>query len=189
MPTYLFYLILYGLPASVITFPADRRWAIMVLVFSSTFVFPALGTYFLYRQGRVKNMELNHQADRHLPFLFTTLCFALTAYLFFQEAYFDRLFFYVMALITLSVFLTLLFSFYFKISAHGVGLGGALGILLLLNKVVPETHLLYVILAAIVLSGLVLSARLELDAHSPPEVYSGFLLGFSLSFGMLMAAS
>ncbi|MGV3503779.1 MAG: hypothetical protein ACO1O1_08725 [Adhaeribacter sp.] len=188
MPTYLFYLILYCLPTSVITFQADRRWAIMVLVFTSTFVFPALATYFLYRQGRVKNMELENRPDRHLPFLFTTLCFALTSYLFFQEAYFDRLFFYVMALITLSVFLTLLFSFYYKISAHGVGLGGALGILLLLNKVVPETHLLYVILAAIVLSGLVLSARLELDAHSPAEVYSGFLLGFSLSFGMLMAA-
>jgi membrane-associated phospholipid phosphatase len=187
MPTYLFCIVLYWLPPSVITFPADRRWAIMVLVFCSTFLIPGLGTYFMYRQGYVGNMTLEHRPERNLPFFFTTLCFGVTAYLFYQEPYFDRLFFYLMILVTVSVFLTFLFSFRWKISAHAVGLGGALGILFLLNKLLPENQLLYLIVATIILSGLVLSARLALEAHSPAEVYSGFLLGFSISFGMLMA--
>jgi membrane-associated phospholipid phosphatase len=189
MPTYLFCIVLYLLPPSVITFPVERRWAILMLVFCSTFVIPGLGTYFMYRQGYVGNMTLEHRQERNLPFFFTSLCFGVTSYLFYQEAYFDRLFFYIMTLITLSVFLTLLFSFRWKISAHAVGLGGALGILFLLNKLLPENQLLYVIVAAIVLTGLVLSARLALEAHTPVEVYGGFLLGFSLSFGMLMATS
>jgi hypothetical protein len=189
MPTYLFCIVLYLLPPSVITFPVERRWAILVLVFSSTFMIPGLGTYFLYRHGYVDNLTLEHRPERNLPFFFTTICFGVTTYLFYQEAYFDRLFFYIMTLITLSVFLTFLFSLRWKISAHAVGLGGALGILFLLNQLLPENELLYLIVATIICTGLVLSARLELDAHSPAEVYSGFLLGFSLSFGMLLATT
>lgn len=188
MPTYLFGIILYLLPASVVTFPEERRWAILVLVGCSTFIIPGLGTYFMYHQGFVGSLTLENRPERNLPFFFTSVCFGVTSYIFYQEAYFDRLFFYIMMLITLSVFLTFLFSFRWKISAHAVGLGGALGILFLLNKLLPENQLLYIIIAAIILSGLVLSARLALDAHSPSEVYSGFLLGFSVSFGMLMAA-
>ena len=187
LPTYLFGIVLYGLPPAIITFPMERRWAVLVLVFCTTFIIPGLGTYFMYRHGYVGNLLLEHRPERNIPFFFTTVCFAITAYLFYQEAYFDRLFFYIMTLITLSVFLTFLFSFRWKISAHAVGLGGALGILFLLNKVLPENQLLYIIVAAIILTGLVLSARLELEAHSPAEVYSGFLLGFSVCFGMLMA--
>jgi hypothetical protein len=188
IPTYLFCIVLYLLPPSVVTFPVERRWAIVVLVFCSTFIIPGLGTYFLYRQGYVGGLTLEHRPERNLPFFFTGVCFAVTSYIFHQEAYFDRLFFYIMTLITLSVFLTFLFSFRWKISAHAVGVGGALGILFLLNKMLPENQLLYIIVVGIILSGGVLSARLALDAHSPAEVYSGFLLGFSLSFGMLMAA-
>jgi membrane-associated phospholipid phosphatase len=188
IPTYLFCIVLYLLPPSVVTFPVERRWAIVVLVFCSTFIIPGLGTYFLYRQGHVGGLTLEHRPERNLPFFFTAVCFGVTSYIFYQEAYFDRLFFYIMTLITLSVFLTFLFSFRWKISAHAVGVGGALGILFLLNKLLPENQLLYIIVVAIILTGLVLSARLALDAHSPAEVYSGFLLGFSLSFGMLMAA-
>lgn len=188
MPTYLFYIVLYHLPPAIITFPMDRRWAVLVLVFSSTFIIPGLGTYFMYRRGFVGNLQLEDRAERSVPFFFTTVCFGVTSYLFYQEAYFDRLFFYIMALITLSVFLTFLFSYRWKISAHAVGLGGALGILFLLNRLVAENQLLYLITAAIILTGLVLSARLELEAHTPAEIYSGFLLGFSVSLGMLMAA-
>lgn len=188
MPTYLFCILLYLLPSSVITFPMDRRWAVLVLVFCSTFIIPGLGTYFMYRQGFVADMQLANRPERNIPFFFTSVCFGVTSYLFYQEANFDRLFFYIMALITLSVFLTFLFSLYWKISAHAVGLGGALGILFLLNKILPEDQMLYIIIAAIILSGLVLSARLELEAHTPAEVYSGFVLGFSVSFGLLLTA-
>jgi membrane-associated phospholipid phosphatase len=185
MPTYLFSILLYLLPAAIITFPMERRWAVLVLVGCCTFIIPGLGTYFMHRQGYVRNLELEELPERHIPFFFTTVCFALTSYLFRQEAYFDRLFFYIMAIITMSVFLTLLFSLRWKISAHAVGMGGALGILLLLNKLLPENQMLYLLPAAILLAGLVLSARLALEAHTPGEVYSGFLLGFAVSFGML----
>lgn len=184
MPTYLFYIILYLLPQSVITFPTESRWIIMALMFFTTFVVPGLGTYYMYRNGYISNMEVADRPERNMPFFFTTVCFAVTSYLFYQENYFDRLLFYTMFLITLSVFLTYLFSFFWKISAHGVGVGGTLGILILLNALLPENNILYIVVAAIVMAGAVLSARLALDAHTSTEVYSGFLLGLSIGLGM-----
>ena len=156
----------------------------MAVMFFTTFVVPALGTYYMYRSGYISNMEVTERPERNMPFFFTAVCFAVTSYLFYQESYFDRLLFYTMSLITLSVFLTYLFSFFWKISAHSVGVGGTLGILILLNVLLPENFLLYIIIAAILMTGAVLSARLALDAHSTSEVYAGFILGISIGLGM-----
>ena len=178
VPTYLFGLVLYELPQSVITFPAESRWVILAIVFFTTFIVPGLGTYFMYRNGFVSSMHVENRPERSLPFFFTTVCFAVTSYLFYQELVFDRLLFYMMFLITLSVFLLYLVSFVWKMSAHGVGLGGGLGILLFLHANLPESQLLYVVVGAILIIGAVMSARLALQAHTPAEVYTGFLLGF-----------
>jgi hypothetical protein len=61
-----------------------------------------------------------------------------------------------------------------------------LGILLALNKVLPGAGLLTPILATIIISGAVLSARLALHAHTPAQVYTGFGAGLLL---VLTAAS
>jgi len=187
LPTYLFYIILYLAPQSLVTLPLESRWLVMVVVLLTTFVIPGVGTYYLYRQGFISSMQVEHLPERNLPFFFATVCFAVTSYLFYSQPYFDRLFFIMMVLITLSVFLTYLISFVWKISAHGVGLGGALGLFFVLNAYLPENELLYILVLLIILSGAVLSARLALDAHTPSEVYSGFLLGFSaVGAGMWM---
>jgi len=184
MPTFLFFVVLYVLPQSVVTFPPESRWLIIAIVFFSTFVIPGLGTYFMFRNGFISSLHVENRPERNLPFFFTTVCFAITSYLFYQEQYFDRLLFYIMFLITLSVFFTYLFSFRWKISAHSVGLGGTLGILLLFHALLPESPLLYIIAAAVLVAGAVMSARLALDAHTPAEVYSGFLIGFLVGWGL-----
>ena len=187
LPTYVFFIILYLSPQSLVTLPMASRWLVMVLVLLTTFVIPGVGTYYMYRNGFISSMQVENRPERNLPFFFAAGCFAITSYLFYSQPYFDRLFFIIMALITLSVFLTYLISFAWKISAHGVGMGGALGLLFVLNAYLPENELLYIVVLVIVLSGGVLSARLALDAHTPGEVYSGFLLGFSaVGAGMWM---
>ncbi len=188
LPTYLFLIIFYLLPQSVITFPLDKRWIIAAVVFFSTFVVPGLGTYTLYRSGLLASMQAETKEERGVPLFFTALCFTITSYLFYHEEYLDRLLFVIMSLITLSVFLTYLFSYFWKISAHGVGMGGALGILFFIHSQLPENALLYAIITLIIAAGAVLSARLALDAHTPTEVYSGFLLGFSIGMGMWLVA-
>ncbi|WP_051359746.1 hypothetical protein [Adhaeribacter aquaticus] len=184
VPTFLFFIIFYIIPASAITFPVESRWIILVMLFFTTCMVPGLGTYAMLRSGYIKSLQLEDRPERSMPFFFTSMCFATTTYMLYRESYFDRLLFYVMCLITISVFLTYLFSFFWKISAHSVGMGGLLSILLLLNTIIMDTSLLYTLVASIVLAGLVMAARLALDAHTPAEVYSGFALGFSTGLGM-----
>jgi len=74
-----------------------------------------------------------------------------------------------------------LFIFRLKTSLHLLSLGIAVGFFLLLS-----THYLIsflpVILILILISGLLASSRLYLKAHTPKEVYLGFLLGLISPF-------
>jgi hypothetical protein len=180
MPTYLFVIILYFLPVSSLSFPMQSRWIILSMIFFTTFMVPGLGAYALFRTGFIDSYEIDRREQRSKPLLFTAVCYAVTTYLFYTEPVFDQLFFFVMGVITASVFLAWFVSFFWKISAHGIGLGGALGVLLLVNKLMPEAGLLTPIVLVILVSGAVLSARLALHAHTPAQAYTGFATGLIL---------
>jgi membrane-associated phospholipid phosphatase len=64
-----------------------------------------------------------------------------------------------------------------------VAVGGLSGALLALCLFVPNPPLplLYGVLG---ISGLVLSSRLKLEAHTGAQVYAGYLLGFSCTFAL-----
>ena len=141
---------------------------------------PGLGAYAMFRTGFIDSYEIDRREQRSKPLLFTAVCYAVTTYLFYSEPVFDQLFFFVMGVITASVFQAWFVSFFWKISAHGIGLGGALGVLLLVNKLTPEAGLLAPIVLVILVSGAVLSARLALHAHTPAQAYTGFATGLIL---------
>jgi membrane-associated phospholipid phosphatase len=55
-----------------------------------------------------------------------------------------------------------------------------------LNKAVENGSLLWPTLIVLIVAGLVMSARLYLNAHTPREVLYGALAGFSIGFfGMI----
>lgn len=180
MPTYLFVIMLYFLPVASLSLPLQSRWVVLSMIFFTTFVVPGLGAYAMFRTGFIDSYELDRREQRSRPLLFTAVCYAVTTYLFYTEPVFDQLFCFVMGVITASVFLAWFVSFFWKISAHGIGLGGALGVLLLMNKLIPEAGLLSPIVLFILVSGGVLSARLALHAHTPAQAYTGFATGLIL---------
>jgi hypothetical protein len=66
-----------------------------------------------------------------------------------------------------------------------VGLGGATGFLLMLNLQQGADVLEFFILA-LLLSGVVGTARLSLDEHSPLQIYSGYLIGLTCMVGVFL---
>lgn len=182
MPTYLFAFIMYYLPMSALALTVRSRWIVLGLIFFTTFIIPGMGAFVMVRSGQLDSVEMDKREQRSLPLLFTTLCYSVTSYLLYREPAFDAIFYYVMGVVAVAVFLTYLISLFWKISAHGVGIGGGLGFLLVLNRLVPEASLAVPIAVAIVLAGAVLSARLALNAHTPEQVYAGFGCGLMLAF-------
>ncbi|MHA6249450.1 hypothetical protein ACXYMU_16020 [Pontibacter sp. CAU 1760] len=181
LPTYLFAVILYYMPASTLTLPFRVRWVVLAMIFFTTCIIPGIAAYSMVRFGHLDSVEMHKREQRGLPLLFTGACYAVTSYLLYSEAAFDAIFYFVMAIIAASVFLTYIISMFWKISAHGMGMGGALGLLLVLNWLAPDAMLVKPIAIAILLAGAVLSARLHLHAHTPAQVYAGFGSGLLLA--------
>jgi membrane-associated phospholipid phosphatase len=76
---------------------------------------------------------------------------------------------------------------FYKVSIHSLALWGGVGILLPLNKAADNGALLWPTMGIIVSAGLVMSSRLQLNAHVPREILVGSLLGFALGFsGMVI---
>lgn len=184
LPTYLFVLLLYYLPPEVFAYPPAGRRLIVVLVFILTFLLPVFGTLILQQAGFVASLTLDARTDRRWPLAVAAVCYTVLTVLFFRMSFFDYLFWMIMGVITASVYLTLVINQFWKISAHSMGLGGVLGLLVLLHSWLPETYLLYPVIAVLVISGAVISARLALGAHTTKQVYTGFFLGFMLGISL-----
>lgn len=181
LPTYLFAIILYYMPASMLTLPLQVRWVVLAMIFFTTFIIPGAAAVVMVRFGQLDSVEMSRREQRGLPLLFTAVCYAATTYLLYRESAYDAIFYFVMGIIAASVVLTFAVSQFWKISAHSVGMGGGLGLLLVLNNLAPEAMLVFPIAIALFLAGAVLSARLALHAHTPAQVYAGFGSGLLLA--------
>ena len=88
----------------------------------------------------------------------------------------------IMMIATILTLVATAVTFFFKISVHSLAVGGALGVLLPLNKA-ADGKLMMATAMMFVLAGLVMSARLYLQAHTQREVMygagAGFVVGFS----------
>jgi membrane-associated phospholipid phosphatase len=88
----------------------------------------------------------------------------------------------ILAAVSVCIGLVTLITLFWKISAHAVGTGGLLGFLFGIVYSFAAVELLYPTLVCVLAAGLLLSARLYLNAHTPAEVGAGFLLGLTICF-------
>ncbi len=132
-----------------------------------------------------KSIWMKTKEERVIPFIFITVYYGLCAYLFIAQWKFNDIFGVILMSITTTIFLVTLITTKWKISAHSAGIVGALGFIMGVNLKYPDNQLLYPILALVVLAGLVMTSRLQLNDHDSKEVYAGALLGFAVSFGAI----
>jgi hypothetical protein len=83
----------------------------------------------------------------------------------------------------LGILLTALINIWTKISAHMVGIGGLLGVLVSVSYLIKFDMTLFYI-PVICIAGVIGYARLELNEHRPSQVYAGFLLGLCIQLGL-----
>lgn len=187
MPTFLFGLLLFRVPTvlGLDAFSPSLRLSILVLIFVGTFMVPSLLIYYLYRSGYVNSLQLNTLADRRLPYFLSALIYFVTAYLFtFQMQGLSTLapeIGIIIGSIAVSILFVGLISLSWQISAHGVGIGGVVGVIGSLMLKFGLTDLFIPFLLLVMLSGFAASARLRLNAHTPAQVGAGLALGLLVS--------
>lgn len=157
------------------------QWLIVLVVWITTFVIPALSIVMLKFTGNVRSLRLENRRERIVPFFYICLFYGFTAYYFSRQMMVSNVSEAIFILTAVMIFVGAIITFFWKISVHSLGMGGATGFLLILAVLNPDGLIYYLLLIAIITSGLVMTARLQLDAHTPRQVYFGYLLGLVIS--------
>ncbi len=178
IPTYIL-LILFNLKAYFsLIIPYHTKLIIIIMVFIMTFILPLLFTIILKKKDIVKTFQMETREERVYPFMITAICYYLTYYII-KQMQLPPVFYLINIGGVFLVIAILIINFYWKISVHLTGIGGMLGTLigLSLRFMVDMPFIIFIV---ILISGLLGFARLKLHAHSPAQVYAGFLMGFSV---------
>lgn len=178
MPSLVFGILFFGVP-QVSSIPETFKVRLFYLIVTSTLLIPMVLMVGLRWSGLIKSLHFEEKSDRRTPFILVTFFYLLTTYFLMGKTELDPILWQGMGVITCSVALLTGVTFFWKMSAHMTGIGGLLAVLGVLGIYFPSMGLAYLLVAALIMGGLVASARLYLDAHSPAEIYAGLLVGFS----------
>jgi hypothetical protein len=149
---------------------------ILLVVFVTTLAFPLLTSYLLLQKGSINSLEMETKEERRTPFLLAGLCY-LACYMLLYKLPVARVLSVMVIAAAATIFLAWLLSFRYKISIHMIGIGGLTGVLFAIARLFSADLTLLIILCFVV-SGVLGTARLILGAHTPSQIYSGFLAGF-----------
>ena len=196
MPTIIFGILFYIAPESIQNlelFNDSARVGLMslkigllLLIFLQTFVFPVFTIYCLNRFGFVQDLRMETLEDRRLPYLITVVIYTFVATFFTLKLKQLPEVAVIMTGIAFSIAAVAIISLYWKISAHAVGISGALGALIGILIKFGSYQLFYPIIAVILIAGLLIAARLHLNAHTPAQVIAGSFLGLFVSVSVIL---
>jgi membrane-associated phospholipid phosphatase len=168
------------------------KYRILLLFLIFTAIFPAMLIYHLKKNNTIKSIEMDDKLDRKIPINLTAIfCFVLFAMLWYQTRG-SILPFYIYALPLIGAICILIVGVitrWYKISLHALGagfLGGFLFFYSYLNNMFQYDFILWI---ALLLGGIIMSARMYLNKHSLSQVLTGYALGFStMSIGLLLGS-
>lgn len=156
------------LPASIKSYLA---W--IVVLYAA--IVPMLSIAFMRGLGLLKNFGLHSQRSRLLPLLVGAISYVLCAITLSDVAVATIIRKFVLAAACCEV-LALVVTPFWKISLHLICMGGVTAVFTLLSVAGAGQHF-WALVATIMLSGALASARLHLGAHNPSQIAVGYFGG------------
>jgi membrane-associated phospholipid phosphatase len=191
MPTYGLLLTLY-IPSqqfnldkdSLYLLNPDLKKQLLYLFFTFSALAPGISFFALHKRQIISTIDMENQRERNIP-LIIMLAYCLVLYLMFVFKAPDNVlpkYFYALPLSGALVTGTFMFiNRWIKISMHAGGAGILVGYLMAFAK--QQMHFeFWIIIAAVVASGLTIASRLYLNKHRPIEVYSGWTLAVLITY-------
>ena len=189
MATYLFGLLYLFLPSALYPISQGNQLSLLFMIAMMTFVLPALGISMLRTVGAISSFTMLDRRERIRPFFVITIVYLFFTYFIAYKAganLDDNLLKFLLIIDCLVIAATAI-TFYFKVSVHSIGITGIVGIVLPLNRAAEHDALFLPTVGLILLAGIVMSARLQLNSHTSREVWVGALTGFVVGFfGMII---
>lgn len=185
IPTYIFTAFLYYGNIIFEPYSIAAQSYVVILILITTAIIPlvllAINLFLLQKKITNKTLLMESRKDRIIPFFYIGIYYCILTYMFFTYLNFPILLTSLMIIISACVLSTAIISLFWKISAHAISLGASLMIFILMNTIMPNEHIFYVIIGTLFISGITLASRLNLNAHTPAQIYTGFAVGIFLS--------
>lgn len=197
VPTYMLLLLLLINPYLFgVSSPQDEgAKMLLLLVFLYTFFIPAVSFTVMYFLGMIDDIQVKDHHQRIGPYLVTGMLYLWVYYNFSKTGQLPPAYVSFMLGAVIALFLAFIINNFSKISAHAVGMGGLVGMVIIsmlwfsygsftleLSSGPLEISMLHLLMAVIVAAGAVGTARLLLKAHEPSDVYGGYFIGFAAQF-------
>jgi membrane-associated phospholipid phosphatase len=162
-------------------YPLALKLSLTGSIFFCTVAAPGSIITLMIKSGVTDDMELTNRRKRVIPYLlFIVSNVACLFYL-----YKMQLPFWILSMfmgVCVSLIAALCINFVWKISIHALGVGGLLGSIMGVARI-QMTNPYELLILVVIIAGLVGTARIILEKHTPMQVYTGFLLGLICTFG------
>lgn len=149
-----------------------------------TLLIPVAAFACLKRIKVIDDYDVLNERQRQIPILITLVSYLLCA---FTLSRFDSLIFVdkaIYALVAVAVILMVISRFW-RISVHAASAGWLLALMIISDFMSGGMHH-WLVIGALVASGMVLSARLYTQTHNPAQVATGFSVGLFLSILLII---
>ena len=176
IPTYFFLYLMQVLPYE---FVGITEWQLTLRLFSVfwlTAFFPAFAVFLMWRLKLSDSIFLRTQKERIIPYVISMFFYWWMYYLSrnFTDQPLALKFFYFGIFIASA--LGLIINNFMKISLHAMGVGGFLTAVILVGLYYSVDNAIWTLLA-IIITALVMSARMIVSDHSKQELILGFFIG------------
>ncbi|WP_339706545.1 hypothetical protein [uncultured Kriegella sp.] len=156
--------------------PREVQTGTILPIFILTVIIPIISYFILRNVGMVSSIFMPNLKERKYPLYIHIVLLLMIVYKVIPNYDVQELHYYFLGLIIASMSTLILLLFNIKSSMHLLGLGSLLTFLLTLS-IHFSINLTLAISLITLLTGLVSSARLYLQAHTKAELFIGFSIG------------
>lgn len=161
-------------------YPNPMKLMIAGATFLCTGVMPGFLIILFVKNETSGDLELTDRKSRFVPYLIFFVSIVACFYMMF------KLMMPLWVLVFLaasagSLLLGMTINFFWKISAHMMGIGGLSGAIMGICRL-HQLNPYGAFMLLFIIAGLVGTSRILLGRHTPGQVYAGFLLGFACTF-------
>ncbi len=179
IPTYTLLIILYSGLIGLI--PPRVLLHNIIWIEFVTLVIPFFVILLLQCFGVIKTLTMESKKERIISIILMIVSLTVCI-LGIPEAFYTYFSILIVLLIITSI-AALIVTPLWRISLHTLGWGCFSGYLYVLSCINHDTYLTY-FLGSVIVSGIVATARLQLKAHTPAQLYAGFIIGFIISLSL-----
>jgi membrane-associated phospholipid phosphatase len=164
----------------------------MGVIIAFTILFPIVSLFIMKKSGIIEDFQVNTIKER-MPVLMSSFIYLIVFYFLIRSLEFNTfqipIFGMYLSVISggiLLAFVSVVITYFWKISLHTTAIAGLAGAFVALTQVlIPIANIQEVIIMnslLLLVVGMVAFSRLYLQAHNYLQVIAGMIMGFSLEF-------